>query len=360
MHGQVDPGEGSLDDTATARGLRTIRVADLGRRVRPWSDLRAFARLLRIVFAERPDVVHTHTAKAGTLGRLAAGVFNATRSRRRRCLVVHTFHGHVLSGYFGPVASLAVRVTERLLARVTDCIVTISPLQRDEIVNTFRIAPPDRVRVVPLGLELDDLLALPACGGGLRSSLGLEPAQIVFGYVGRLVPIKDLPTLLQAFALACRRVPRACLVIVGDGPMRAGLQQRAAELGVGGAVRFIGWCRDLPAVYATFDVVVLSSRNEGTPVALIEAMAAGRPVVATSVGGVPDVVVPGETGILVPPGDPVALADAMVRLAEDADGRRQLAAAARQTVFRYHPSRLITDILDIYTNGVAAKRRVKV
>jgi glycosyltransferase involved in cell wall biosynthesis len=360
VYGQLEPGESGLDDEAAVRRLRAIRLPDLGRRIRPWSDLRALGRLLRIVFAERPDVVHTHTAKAGTLGRLAAFAFNATRRRGRRCLVVHTVHGNVLSGYFGPAGSLAVRLAERLLARVTDCIITLSPRQREEIVTRFRVAPASRVRVVPLGLELDGLLALPPCGGGgLRAALGLAPDDIVFGYIGRFVPIKNLPALLEALAIALARAPSIRLVLVGDGPLRSELHQRVATLGVEHAVRFVGWQRDLPAVYATVDAVVLSSSNEGTPLALIEAMAAGRPVIATEVGGVADVVADAETGLLVPPGDSRRLADALVLLAGDAATRQRLASAGRQAADRYRSERLVDDIMAIYDSGLATKRRAK-
>lgn len=361
VHGQVDAGEGRLDADVAARHLRAIQLPDLGRRISPWSDVRALAQLVRIIFAERPDVVHTHTAKAGTLGRIAAFLFNATRSRRRRCLVVHTFHGHVLSGYFGAAGNVAVRFVERALARVTDCIITISPRQREEIVTRFRIAPAGRVTVVRLGLDLDELLALPpAACGGLRDALDLRRDDIVFGYVGRLVPIKDVATLLDAFAAAHARMPSARLVVAGDGPLRAALGEQVAALGLGHAVRFAGWRTDLAALYATFDAVALSSRNEGTPVAIIEAMAAGRPVVATAVGGVPDVVADGETGILVPPSNADRLADALVALAESGDVRRRLGSAGRQAVVQYRSGRLVGDILDVYTRGLAVKRQARV
>ena len=356
VYGEVEAGEGRLDGALAARGLPAIQLPELGRRIKPWSDLKVLTRLVRIIFAEQPDVVHTHTAKAGTLGRIAASLFNATRPVHRRCLVVHTFHGHVFSGYFRPAGSLAVRLVERLLARTTDCIITISPLQREDIVTRFRIAPPSRVAVVPLGLDLDDLLALPPSGGGLREALDLHADDVVFGYVGRLVPIKDVPTLLDAFSAVAARAPSARLVIAGDGPERPALQQRVEALGLARAVRFAGWRTDLPALYATFDAVVLSSRNEGTPIAVIEAMAAGRPVVATSVGGVPDVVADGKTGMLVPPGDSRKLVDALIALVDGPALRRSLGAAGRQAVERYRSERLVEDIFDLYTRGLAAKR----
>ena len=169
-YGPVGPGEGSLEDLA--RDLPTHPVPELGRQIRVAGDLIAFVRILRLLFQFRPDVVHTHTAKAGTLGRLAAAVYNLTRVRRRRTLVVHTFHGHVLDGYFGPVGDRLVRTAERTLARLTDRIIAISDRQRRDLIERFRICAPARVAVVPLGLELDDLLSLSPTHPSLRPALG--------------------------------------------------------------------------------------------------------------------------------------------------------------------------------------------
>ena len=160
VHGSLAPFEASLEHLAVESDLPTTHIRELGRRINLLDDLRAFVQLVRLVFREAPDVVHTHTAKAGTLGRLAACLFNFTRPRRRRCLVVHTFHGHVLTGYFAPATNVAVRLAERTLARITDRVVTISPAQRDDIVTRFRIAAAERTIVVPLGLDLEHLRRL--------------------------------------------------------------------------------------------------------------------------------------------------------------------------------------------------------
>jgi glycosyltransferase involved in cell wall biosynthesis len=155
VYGALDTGEASLEGPARDSGIPLVRIADLGRSVRPGSDLRAFVALLRLMFREQPDVVHTHTAKAGTLGRLAALVYNSTRPAARRALVVHTFHGHVFEGYFSPALNTLVRAAERALGRVTDRIITISPRQQYDIATRFEIAPIARTSVVPLGLDLD-------------------------------------------------------------------------------------------------------------------------------------------------------------------------------------------------------------
>jgi glycosyltransferase involved in cell wall biosynthesis len=359
VHGQVGPGEGSLESLAGEASLRTERLGELGPRVRPLDDCRALLKLVKLVFDEQPDVIHTHTAKAGALGRLAALIFNATRRRDRQSLVVHTFHGHVFSGYFGGPATALVRFAERRLAAVTDRVVTISPAQRNDIVSRFRIAADAKTVVVPLGLDLQALLCQGPSAPTLRARLGLSDAELVVGYVGRFVPIKDLPTLIHAFALLLKSVPAATLVMAGDGPVRAELEALVEELHLRDRVRFLGWSTALGALYATFDICAMSSRNEGTPVAIIEAMAAARPVVATRVGGVPDVVEDGFTGLLVPAADPEALARALLVLANDPDRRRALGQAARASVAaRFTPGRLVDDIDLLYSRALGEKRGV--
>lgn len=347
VYGSPAPGEASFAELA--EGLPSMALPALSRRLDPLADARVLARLVRLMFAWKPDVVHTHTAKAGTLGRLAAFCYNRTRSRARRAVVVHTFHGHVLSGYFGLIGSAAAWAIERILARGTDALVTLSERQREEIVGWYGVGRPERTEVIPLGLELDSLLALRPGSPSLRSELGLEPGHVVIGYVGRLVPIKDLGTLLSAFARVAQGLPHARLVLAGDGPLRPELERQAAELGIAPLVRFAGWQRDLPRLYASFDLVALSSRNEGTPVMAIEAMAAGLPVVGTLVGGVPDIVEDGLTGLLVHAGDVRALSRALGELVQSPDMRAEMGERARQMAAERHGSqRLVADVLALY------------
>ena len=357
LHGRPDQDEGSLAGLAEERELPAVVVATLGRPVRPWRDLRAFCTIARVIFTTRPDVVHTHTAKAGVLGRLAALLYNATRRRSQRCLVVHTYHGTVFHGYFGGVASSAVRIVERLIALGTDRIAVLSERQRREIVAGVRVAPAAKVTIVPLGLDLDPLLRIDGATPTLREALGLADNAVVLGFVGRLVAIKDPATLLRAFACVSARVPRAVLLFAGDGPLRPALHALAASLKMTSVVKFLGWRHDLRSLYATLDIVVLSSRNEGTPVSVIEGMAAGRAVVATDVGGVGDLIDHRTTGMLVPAGRPDALAAAIERLTGDAPARRRMGGAARRAVAaRFSAARLIDDVDRCYRACVAAKR----
>lgn len=355
MFGELDAGEASLESLARASGIRLACEPHLGRSIVPTSDLRAFVSLLRLLFRERPDVVHTHTAKAGALGRAAALVYNVTRRRRARALVVHTFHGHVFEGYFSPAMNSIVRAIERMLAVASDVIVTISPRQRHDIVDRFAVAPAQKTVVVPLGLDLDTLLGLDR--DGARPSTYGRADELVVGYAGRMVPVKDVPTLLTAFATAQAAVPSLRLVLAGDGPGRPAAEALAATLGISDRITWAGWISNLAEFYAALDIFALSSVNEGTPVAAIEAMAASLPVVSTAVGGVPDVVQHGASGLLAPSGDANALADAIIQLARDADLRRTMGRTGRErALVHYSHRRLVDDMEALYVSRLARKR----
>jgi glycosyltransferase involved in cell wall biosynthesis len=345
VHGAVGEGEASMADLLGDTAMQVTMVPELGRRLAWSQDLRAFVRLLAICRSFQPDIVHTHTAKAGALGRLAAIAWRATSGRR--CRIVHTFHGNVLSGYFGRAGSAAARQLERRLAAWTDRILVVSPQQREEIVARHRIAPARKVRVMRLGLALDELTD-PAAGSA-RGEWDWPDAWPVIGSVGRLVPIKNHELFLRAARRFLDSGGAAGFVVVGGGERESALRELAGRLGLDAHVRFLGWRRDLPRIYRAIDIVTLTSLNEGTPVALIEAMAAGRPVVATAVGGVGDVVVDGETGLLVPSNDEAALAAAWGRLIADPQLAASLARRGRQSVLeRYSKRRLLDEMRDLY------------
>jgi glycosyltransferase involved in cell wall biosynthesis len=348
VYGTPGAGEGSLEHLVDDCAIPAVRVGTLGRRVRPLDDLRSLLAILRILRAHRPRVVHTHTAKGGALGRLAAAIHNATIRRAERAVVVHTFHGHVLEGYFSPAGNHAVRSAERALALLTDAIVAISKSQARDLVERYRVAPAGKVHVVPLGLDLERYLALEP-SSSCRARFGLAAEAFVVAFVGRFVPIKNVPMLIDAFESLHRDVPRARLVLAGDGPLASELLGTIRARGLANAVTCLGWVDDLAPLFAATDVVVLTSNNEGTPVALIEAMAAARAVVATRVGGVPDLIRDGLDGRLVPPNAPAALAAALGELARDPDERRRLGTAARAAVREaFGAERLVDDIDRLY------------
>jgi glycosyltransferase involved in cell wall biosynthesis len=328
-----------------------VSLPALGREISGPRDAMALVALLRLIRRERPLIVHTHTAKAGTLGRLAAWL-------ARVPVVVHTYHGHVFRGYFSPARTRLFLAVERWLARRTDRLLTVSAQVRRELLE-LGIGTPEQLVVVPLGLDLDPFLAVGAAGDGeLRRALGIEPAAPVVAVVARLVPIKAHEVFFGAAAIVSARRRDVRFPVVGDGERRAELEALVTRLGLAGSVRFLGWRGDLPAIYREADVVVLTSRNEGSPVSLIEAMAAGRPVVATRVGGVPDLVEDGVNGCLVDPDRPAAVAEAVLALLDDPDRRHALGQAGRK---RVHPAfsaeRLLRDVDALYAALLELKRR---
>jgi glycosyltransferase involved in cell wall biosynthesis len=348
--GVTAPHEGNLLDLARARKLQPVVLAALGREVSPIDDLLSLASMVRLVRSLRPDVVHTHMAKAGTVGRLAAAICGVP-------LVVHTYHGHVFHGYFGSAKTRVFLTIERALATLTHRIVVVGERQRDEIA-AFGVAPRRKLLPIPLGLELDRFLDAQRRRGELRRELGAPVEAPLVGIVARLVPIKAHEDFLRAAQLVSQERPAARFLIVGDGERRLQLEALSNSLGLDGVVRFLGWRRDLERVYADLDVVALASRNEGSPVALIEALASARPVVATAVGGVPEVVLDGQTGLLVPPSDPPALARGILRVLNDAELALALGSAGRRHVYpRYASRRLVDDIRDLYLRELAARGR---
>jgi len=338
--------EGNMRDLAAAKGVQPLVIPDLGREINPWRDLRTLWALYRLFRRWRPAIVHTHTAKAGTVGRLAARLAGVP-------IVIHTFHGHVFHGYFGHRKTQAFICIERALARLSDRIVTVSEGQRAELA-AYGIAPPEKIAVVPLGFELDALLHCQTHRGELRTELGLAAETPLVGIVARLTAVKNHHLFLEAARLIVQEEPTTRFLIVGDGELRGELESYARELGLADQVLFLGWRSDMPRIYADLDVVALTSRNEGTPVSLIEGMAAGVPVVSTAVGGVPDIVADGVCGYLVPPGDAVALARAIVALLRDQEKARTMGRAGREAVRdRFSVERLLSDVERLYTQLLA-------
>jgi glycosyltransferase involved in cell wall biosynthesis len=338
--GRESPREGNLLALAAERGVACETMAGLGREIAPLRDLVALLGLVRLMRSWRPAIVHTHTAKAGLLGRLAARV-------ARVPTVVHTFHGHVLRGYFSPPKQAFFRRLEALLATASDALVAVSEAVKQDLVD-LGVARASKIRVIPLGLELGSLAGeLPR--GVLRREAGIAADAPLVGMVGRLVPIKDVPTFLKAARHVLERRPGVRFALVGDGEERPALEALCGSLGLERAVHFFGWRRELASVYGDLDVVVNASRNEGTPVALIEALAAARPVVATAVGGTPDLIGRDERGRLVPAGEPLALARAVLETLEESDAARRRALAGREHVMSQHSSeRLIRDVDALY------------
>jgi glycosyltransferase involved in cell wall biosynthesis len=297
---------------------------------------------------ERPHIVHTHTAKAGFVGRLAARLAGVP-------VVVHTYHGHVLHSYYSPAKTRLLRRMERGLAALTDRIVAVSEQVKRDLME-YRVAGAEKIGVIPLGFDLKPFLDSAMHRGGFRRELGLNNGGPLVGIVGRIFPIKNHVLFLDAAARIAAGEKEARFVVVGDGTLRRQMEQHANALGIADRVIFTGWRRDLPRIYADLDVLVVSSNNEGTPVSAIEAMASGCPVVATRVGGLPDLIDEGETGCLVPRGDAPALAAAVLRLLRDRESARRIGETARARVAeRFTAERLVADIERVYTGLLAEK-----
>ena len=299
--GRPEPGEGDLSSAFARSGVDVVRVPGLARGIAPASDLRALVALRSGLKAFAPDVVHTHASKAGAIGRRAARALpKAAR--------VHTFHGHVLEGYFPKAVSSGIAALERRLARETDRIVAVSHATADDLVRLGVVEDERRLVVVPPGIDLDPLLAIPrprtadatGAAGNIRRICGAAPGDVLVGVVGRLAEVKQPELALDVFAMLAARYERLHIVFVGDGDLRGMLERRIGALAPDLARRahMVGAIPDMAPVLADLDAVLLSSRNEGLPIALVEAAAAGLPAVARDVGGVSEIVAHERTGFL--------------------------------------------------------------
>lgn len=312
-------------DLAAELGDRVVTIPGLAREVSPFDDLRALRALWKLIGEFRPHIVHTHTAKAGALGRVAARA-------RRVPVLVHSFHGTVFEGHFRPRAGRVIALAERALGRHTDQVLAVSPAVAEDLARN-RIAP-GRVRVVPLGLDLDRFALVPA--------LAAPPPHVVT-LVARLAPVKDVPLFLEAVRLARRTVPDLTARVVGDGPLREDLERDAPPW-----VEFLGNRADLPDLLAESGAVALSSRSEGSPVALIEALAAARPVVAVPVGGVVDILRDRPGAIVTPTRSASALAGGIVKVLRDPSFAAGAAAGRAKVLEEFGVERLVRDVETLY------------
>lgn len=342
--GSLARGEDSMAFLAERLDIPVRTIPELQREVSPIDDARSVRRMREIIRELRPHILHTHTAKAGAIARAAALVSGAARP----AILVHTFHGHVLKGYFDPVRTAFFKKVERSLARVTDALVAVSPEVRDELVAAG-IAPREKFSVIRLGIPLEERLGDATAGLDYRRLYGISESAFVVGWVGRMTDVKDTDAVLEIVGAARDRGLEAVLVMVGDGPDRVRLEQLAHDIGIARSTFFVGYQPEVAGYYRLFDAFLLPSVNEGTPVSAIEALASGTPVVATRVGGVPDVVRDGEDGFLFEPGDTDGAAERLALLASDATLRSALGASGRERVLRrYSVSRLVEDVDRLY------------
>ncbi|HEX8131710.1 MAG TPA: glycosyltransferase [Pyrinomonadaceae bacterium] len=413
--GTVPPGEDDMSYFAAAQGVVPIMLPEMTREVSP-KDAVAVWKLYRLFRRLRPDIVHTHTAKAGTVGRVAGLLYRwltpaALAGRPRACRFVHTYHGHIFHSYYGRRRTLFFLTIERLLARAaTDRIVAISGQQFREIHEQFGVGRAEQFRVIPLGLDVEAFAGWRARRGAARAELGAGEDELLVGIVGRLTEIKNHSLFLEAAAMYLERhansggevseraaARRIRFVVIGDGHLRGELETQARALGIAERVTFTGTRSDPENFYPALDIVALTSLNEGTPLTLVEAMANARPVLATAVGGVVDLVgrpveyeaargldvergenragAPAaaatiataatddaaytvcERGVRVRTGDAEAFCAALQLLVADEELRRELGERGRAFVAEhYSKERLVRDVLNLYSELLPSPR----
>jgi len=356
LTGEVAPGEASMDYFAASKGVTPVKLNTMSRQISIVKDLASLWKLCRIFIKEKPVIVHTHTAKAGTLGRIAAVLAGVP-------VRVHTFHGHVFKGYFSPPLTRAFVAIERTLAKFTDCIVTVSESQKRELCEEFKIASAEKVKVVELGFELDPFLETQQPAGTFRHALACTGTSPLVGWIGRFVPVKAPNLFIQVVRECTDNLAR--FVMVGDGELRVDCQAEIARHDLSSRIQIVGWRRDLPEIYSDLDLVVCTSINEGTPVALLEAMASGKAFVATDAGGVRDLMLgtpvsrPGmqifENGVLVER-NPAGIARSIEYLLQRPELRVAMGARGREFVrSRFSVQRLTDDLEHLYLQLIAEK-----
>ncbi len=368
--GKVPEGEEDMSYFAYDAGVTPRYFPEMSREI-SLKDAITVWKLFRLFLRERPDIVHTHTAKAGTVGRTAGilyrwltpGIFIG---KPRRCKFVHTYHGHVFHSYYGRGRTQMFLAIERLLAKlITDRLIVISNQQSTEIGEKFRVGRRGQIKVIPLGLDLNIFAEHSSRRAKFRQELCVPDDAILIGIVGRLTEIKNHQMFLNVVARlkatdpACRRQGAVRFIVIGDGLLRQSLERQRQSLGLDKDVIFVGGRKDPEYFYPALDVVTLTSRNEGTPLTLIEAMANARPVVATSVGGVVDllgdVVEDGpyqvcRRGIGVPAGDEETFVAALSRIIRDRSLRQELGERGLEFVeVNYSKERLFEDIKSLYS-----------
>lgn len=341
--------------------LQPYEIPSMKRSLNLVDDRKAYMALKKVIREFKPHIVHTHTSKPGALGRLAAYHCNVP-------VIVHTYHGHVFHSYFGKLKSQFFIEAERYLAKKSDHIIAISEIQKRELIDRYNICPESKMSIIPLGLDLKKFtLNRDAKRASFRKKYSIQDDDIAIGIVGRIVPIKNHAMFIDAiFKLLQKTTKKLKFIIVGDGEIRADLEAQLQDYGIAhnyypnneneATVIFTSWLINMDEVYAGLDIVALTSLNEGTPVSLIEAQAAGKPIVTTDVGGVRDVVLQHDTAIVTESGVTEQFSDALLQLTENDEYRTQLGIKGTDHVMAlYDKSRLVTDMSQLYFRLLAAK-----
>ncbi len=343
-------------------GIDPVVIPHMKRAINWSNDRKAYKEIKDLIKKFKPDIVHTHAAKSGAIGRLAAAACNVP-------IIAHTFHGHVFHSYFGKTKTQAFIQIERYLAKRSSGIIAISDIQKNELAHTYKICTADKIKVIPLGLDLDKFQEnKDAKRNQFRKKYFITEDEIAIGIIGRIVPVKNHSLFVAAIA---RLIPlttkKLRFIIIGDGDMRKQTEQELVAAGIdycyfpeqprSAMAICTSWQTEMDEVLAGLDIVALTSHNEGTPVSLIEAQASGKPVVSTNVGGVADVVLQHQTGIITPANDPIQFADALLQLCENETKRQQFGNTGVHYVSsRYSYQRLVND-MSLYYEELANRRK---
>lgn len=352
--GGKDDHEQDATHLAENLGLETVVVPSMMRAINVSEDRKAYNDIKKLIKNYKPDIVHTQAAKSGAIGRLAASACKVP-------VIVHTFHGHVFHSYFGKAKTNTFIQIERYLARKSSGIIAISAIQKQELGDIYKICPQDKIKVIPLGLDLDKFQQNKEQKRiGFRNKYLIADDEIAIGIIGRIVPVKNHSLFVSAIAkLIPQSSKKLRFIIIGDGDMRLQTETELAAAQIDYAyfpeqqrnaqAICTSWQTEMDVVLAGLDIVALTSHNEGTPVSLIEAQAAGKPVVSTNVGGVADVVLQNQTGYITPPGDAVLFAEALLQLTENEERRIEFGISGTHFVSsRYSYQRLVKDMSEYY------------
>jgi glycosyltransferase involved in cell wall biosynthesis len=322
-------------------GIQYIHNPVLVRNINVVFDVIALFKICRFLAKEKFDVVHTHTSKAGLLGRFAAKFAGSP-------LVVHTPHGHVFFGYFNPLKTKIFILFEKLANRMTDKIVALTHREKADYIS-YRTCPEEKITVIHSGVELNKFQEYTlAEKTKLKKEVGLPEDSFVVGTAGRLVPVKGPEFLIKASQIIIPAHPNTYFLFAGDGPLKEDLQQKANEAGEEKNIVFLGWRDDIEHILSIFDVFCLPSLNEGMGRVLVEAMALGIPIVASDVGGIPDLVTHGKNGFLVPPKNPEELAKHIQILIEDEEKRKKMGETGKKMAQRFSHKTMVEKIAELY------------
>jgi len=332
---------------AEIEGVRILTLSGLVRRISPFYDFKTFFALVKILRYECPHIVHTHTSKAGILGRWAAFFAGVP-------IIIHTPHGHVFWGYFGRLKTSFYIILEKFTAVITDKIIALTEQEKNDHLH-FRIASGDKFSVVHSGIKLDRFSNLSADPAVMRRKLGISEGDLVVGTTGRLTPVKGYRYLIEAAVNILDARPNTTFVFLGAGELSDELKKMASKLGMKEKVKFLGWRPDVAEVMSAFDLFVLPSLNEGMGRVLVEAMALGKPIVASDVGGIPALVLHGENGYLVFPGDAEHLSAAISDLLENPEKRKSMGENGKKIAADYSADAMVQKIDQLYRTVLQQK-----